>query len=378
MIETPRHTIGLTVQGKQLYGWTTYNIETSINGGAGTFALTIAFTKERLLMLVPDRVVTVTIDNIPIITGPIDIRNMSEGEDSISINGRDWCGRLVSESAPGFAFAGLDIEALVSKLAAPWFKVVAGDNARNRKVQLGKGHKAKPSSRPKRRHRTHRVTRVEPGQTRWQIIQEVCNQARLLAWSSGDGRELIVSDPDYDQAVQFRFFQPAAASLRIRESTVKGLGVRDSVADRYSQIILVGSGAGTDANYGVSVSARFAEAKNNTTIDGTGKDFFYPKRLVMQRDVASQADALNEVNFEMAKRDTEGHQVTVLAAGHGQLFEGSTSATIFCPDTIASVEDERIGLAGKYLVTACSYSSGRGAGEETRLTLVKKGAALAI
>ena len=61
---------------------------------------------------------------------------------------------------------------------------------------------------------------IEPGQTRWQVIETLCAQAGALAWAAGNGSELVVGQPNYDQEPQFRFFMPEAGSKRINEATV--------------------------------------------------------------------------------------------------------------------------------------------------------------
>lgn len=378
MIAAPLYTVSLDVNGKTIEGWSSYSIDVSMRSGAGAFHAQIPFDRQVWELVKEDSAAQIKINGVPILTGFIDERDLSVDDESITVIGRDWVGRLVQASAPGISFAGLDTGALLSKIAAPWFKAIVNSDARAKAVSLGRGHKVKPNNKPRRRHRTHRITRVEPGQTHWQIIEEICNQVGLLAWSSGDGRELIVDEPDYDQAVQFVFFKPRARSLRSQESTVIGMGQKRSTADRYSRIICLGSGAGTDANYGYSVGSRTGEARNNTASpDGTGIDFQFPKILVMQRDVASAQAARDEAEREMAKRDADGHVVTVKAHGHGQVLEGSSFPTLFTLNTLASVEDERIGLVGKYLITDINHSSDRPGGETSTMTLVRKGSELA-
>lgn len=378
MISAPRHTISVAVGGKQIFGWSSYNLAVSMTDGAGTFSIAIPFRRDVFDLVQPDRPIKILIDNVPIMTGFVDDRTLGVDEESITFYGRDKVGRLVQESAPGLTFAGLDTHALIAKLASPWFTKVTPNAGRNRKVALGRGHKARPSNKPHRTHRTHRLTRTEPGQTRWQVIEEICSQAALLAWASGDGLELIVAKPDYDQAPQFRFFKPRSNSLRGAESTVLGLGWRDSTGDRYSRVIVVGSGGGTNAAYGKSVTSRYGEAKNNpATREGEGLDFTAPKRLVVQRDVVSAQAARDEAKLEMAKRDGAGHTVTVKAHGHGQVLGANAAPTLFAVDTLASVEDERTGTKGVYLITSVNFQSDRHGGEVTTLELVRKGTELA-
>lgn len=357
------HAVSVVVDGREVRGWSAYDISTSMLDPADRFTLELPFDRAAWDLLRKDRPIKVRVDSVVILDGFIDDRELpeSDGEDVIQISGRDRVGRLVQESAPGIDFRGSDLVTLIGKLASPWFTKVTLSNARNRRVLRGRGQKVQAGKEPVF-VTTGRGTRIETGQMRWEAIEDLCSQAGVLCWSAGDGAELVVGRPNYNQAPQFRFFQPAADSARSAESTVLGMGVRDSTGDRYSEIIVVGSGGGTDANYGASVAARIGRARDEA-------DFSAPKRLVIERAVSSREMAQAEADREMARRKATGHRVTVRAPLHGQVVSGQYP-TIFAPDLVASVEDERTGLRGSYLIVGCAYSSRRNGGEETRLDLV--------
>ncbi|MEO7735160.1 MAG: phage baseplate assembly protein [Kofleriaceae bacterium] len=376
VVGTPQHDISVIVDGVQIRDWETYDITVDMTSPADHFTVRMPFQKDVWRLCRGDRPIRVLIDDVVALTGFIDERFVPEDDEAIEIVGRDRAGRLVDESAPGLDFSGLAMKALIEKVAAPWFTRVTLSNARNRNVIRGRGRKAKAAGEPLKLNTAKKIgTRIEPGQTRWQVIETLCAQAGVLAWSAGDGTELVVGQPNYDQEPQFRFFMPAANSTRIDESTVLGMGVRERTADRYSRVIVVGSGTGTDVNYGSRVASRYGEAKDNpSTKEGDGDAFSAPKRLIVQRSVASIAEAQELARREMARRDAHAQGLTVRCAGHGQVVAGAFT-TIFAPDTIASVEDERTDTKGTYLITACTYRSGR-TGEETLITLVPSGADL--
>jgi hypothetical protein len=83
-------------------------------------------------------------------------------------------------------------------------------NARNRRVLRGQGKRA-DGVEPVRLN-TRVGTRLEPGQTRWTVIEELLGQAGYLAWSAGDSAELVIGQPNYDQEVQFELRRPGAAA----------------------------------------------------------------------------------------------------------------------------------------------------------------------
>ncbi len=365
-----KHVVSVVVGGKEIGGWTEYQIDSSILNPADSFSLSRAFDRDAFDLCRPDAPVKVAIDRVPIITGFIDDREDPAADGTLAIRGRCKGGRLVQESAPSVSYEGLRLAALVTKLADPWFKKVSLSNARNRRVMRGRGRKARDSNKV---YIDSQVgTKIEPGQMRWQVIAELCEQAGYLAWSSCDGTELILGQPDYDQEAQYHF--------KVGDSGVLDVVPKDSVGDRYSMITVLGRGAGTDANYGYPVASRAGAAKNNpATIYGEGKDFTAPKRFVIadRHAIASRKDAELRAAREMARRDAGGHSVTVSAAAHGQVV-GGTEITIFVPDTIAVIEKPDRGLRAGYLITSCSYRCSREAGETTVLECVPKGAALSL
>jgi prophage tail gpP-like protein len=375
-IGTPQHDISVIVDGVQIRDWETYEITTDMTSPVDHFTMRMPFKRAVWDLCRGDRPIKVLIDDVVILTGFIDERLVPEDDEVVEIVGRDRAGRLVDESAPSINFSGLTMKALIERISAPWFTKVTFSNVRNRNVVRGRGRKAKAGAEPLKLFTQKRIgTRIEPGQTRWQVIETLCAQAGVLAWSAGDGSELVIGQPNYDQEPQYRFFMPAADSRRTHQSTVLGMGVRERTADSYSRVIVVGSGTGTDVNYGRTVASRYGEAKNNpATPEGDGDAFSAPKRLIVMRSVASIDEANELAEREMARRDAHAHGVTVRCAGHGQVVAGAFT-TIFAPDTIASVEDERTGVKGAHLITACTYRSSR-RGEETLMQLVQSGTEL--
>lgn len=368
-MSTRQHVVSVVCNGAEVRGWSSYDIRTSMVDPVDTFTLEMPFSRAAWDLLATDSPVRVVIDGVVVIDGFIDDIDIPEGDDLLQLSGRDRCGRLVNESAPGIDFRGMDMLTLVGQLASPWFDRVTLSNARNREVLRGKGKKARAGREPVF-VTTGKGNSIEPGQTRWQVIEDLCQQAELLCWSAGDGRELIIGRPNYDQAPQFHFFMPAAKTTRAADANVLGLGQHRSTGDRYSEIIVVGTGRGTDANYGAAVTSRVGRAVN---LDG----FSAPKRLVLEKAVGSIAEATAWANQEMARRDAQGRKTTVRAPLHGQIVAGR-NFTIFTPDLVVSIEDERIGTRGMFLMTACTYRSNRNGGEETSIDVAPMGQELAI
>lgn len=371
-IEPPKHRLSIVVDQQEVRNPLTYRVERSMTDGIDQFEFEFPFSREAWNLLATDRPCRVLVDDVPILTGFIDDSNTPDGL-VIKVGGRCKLGRFVQDCPPGINFAGLGIKELIEKLARPLFTKVTFTNARNRTLARGKGKKARASSEPVRLN-TRVGTRIEPGQTRWSIIEQLLEQAGYLAWSSGDGTELIVGQPNYDQEAQFLFYRPVPGS--VRAATVQSLAIRRSTGDRFSRVIVVGSGQGTDANYGPRVASRYGSARHNTeTPNGEGGDFTAPKVLVIQRSVKSAAQAQELAEAEMARRDAQADMVDIGAAGHGQLIAG-TRRTLFAPDLLANVVCERTGVRRPYLIESCTFEGGRDEAETSSMTLVRKGAVL--
>lgn len=385
-VDFPTHEITVELGGMTISGWTTYEINTSLLEPVSRFHMTIPFEREVWDLCIPDSSIRVLIDSVVVLVGLVDERMVPEDGEVVEVLGRSMMGRLVDESCPSFSFEGLDLFSLIRKAADvdsatpkkyPWFKTVTFSNARNRAVLRGRGKKAKAAGEPIKITTQKKIgSRIEPGQTRWHVIENAIAQAGYIAFASGNGTELIVGKPNYDQEPQYQFFMPKSGSDRSAESTVLGMGIREALTDRYSRCICVGSGIGTEANYGSSVASRFAEARNNELdAEGVGAEFLVPKRLIIVRSVDSIDEARELARREMARRDAHGATVTVLSQGHGQVVAGR-EVTLFAPDTIATVEDERTGFNEECLIVSCTYRCDRENGEQTLMELVVSGAEL--
>lgn len=367
------HNIRVIVDGKEVGGWTDYEISQSMRTPSDAFTLSRAFDRAAWDLLQPDRPIRVLIDEVTVLTGFIDDTDKSDsGEDTITISGRDKVGRLVQESAPAVSYKGLTERDLIGRLASPWFTSVVNSNARNRSVVRGRGRKAASGTEPIKLD-TRGGTTIEPGQARWAVIEELLKQSGHLCWSSGDGRELIVGLPQYNQLPQWSIFHPGEASKRGLEGNALGFGIKRSTGDRYSKIVVVGSGSGTDANYGSAVSSRYGEAKENpATPDGDGTTFSAPKRLVLVEDVQSRAEATALAKREMARRALDSLRVNAVLPLHGQVLAG-TRPTLFALDTMARVEDEVTGVRGAYLFDSLTFTGSRKNGQRTKVSCIPKG-----
>lgn len=370
---TRRHRVSVVIGNRQIDGWIDYDILNTMLEPADGFSLTRPFSLDAWKLCRLDEAIKVAIDGIVILDGYIDDRARDAKAGTMEIAGRDKSGRLVQTSIPNVSgWDGLQLDEAVRRLGSPWYTKVTLSNARNRSVARGKGHKAAAGAEPaffgvKGKLDEEHAGRLDPGEMRWNVIEQLCASVGLLCTSSADGRELVICEPNYAQAIQYLFRHGRSGS------TVRNMVLRESVRDAYALIECHGAGAGDDGDFGDNVTSFLGVAKDGPNPDGTGNHFLREKRLAMQqRAQASNAEAQRSAELEMKRRNFRLRQLTVDAPLHGQVVAG-TIATLFAPDTLARVIDEDLESDETWFVYACRFKGSRAGGETTELMLVPKG-----
>jgi prophage tail gpP-like protein len=391
MAEKRKHKISIIVEGVEIGGWEEYEITSSMIQPGDTFTMRRPFDPDAWNVLRRDARIRVFIDGVQVLDGFLDRRKYRSREHTFEISGRDRSGRLVQESAPSINYQGLEMTEAIRRLADPWFTKVSLSDARNRSLRTGKGKKVPTGNEPiVIKRATPAAGKVQPGQSRWAVIEEIVSQAGLICWSSADGRELVVGRPNYQQAAQFVI---RVGKQGGGETTCKELDYEEDNGDRYSVIAVVGNGGGTTQDFGISVSSRRAMVFDNEpkgsassgdkgwgNSDGTGRDFLYPKRLLMpERNFDANKDAQEIAEREQARRDFRRSLATATMPLHGQ-FSGTGSPTIFAPNTIARVvcEDFEPALDQDFLIYSCTYRGNREEGETAVLELVPRGTEIVL
>lgn len=372
-----RHKVTTITNQQQLGGWTEYEINVSMLEPASTFRLSRPFAADAWNLLPRDSRVRVQIDGNPVIDGFIDKRIKRSKDNTIEIEGRCRGGRLVQESAPRINYQGLELTQAAKQLVAPWFSTVTLSDAQNRKLRLGKGRRRVPAgNEPIIVRRTANGSgRVQPGTMRAAVLTELVSQAGLIWWTSADGKSVFIGRPNDDQAPSF-YIRKAKGSVSGGSSNCLDLIYAEDNGDRYSLIACVGTGGGTEQDFGIAVSTRRAFVTDNAdnTFDGTGADFIYPKRLLLpEKNFDSNHDAAEVVRREQIRRDFRRTTITAEMPYHGQ-WHSPVGSTIFAPNTVATITDEDFVpvLDLNALIYACTYRRAR-ANETTTLSMVPAG-----
>lgn len=374
------HDIRIVTNGAEIGGWTGYHVESSMLTPTCSFELRRAFDLQAWNLLRRDSDVRIEIDKTCILRGFIGLRDRSARGGTIVVQGRSRSGRLVDEAAPSVHFSGMSIEQAFKRLAAPWFAKFTLSDARDRRLRVGKGKRVASGREPviSINIRVPRRGIVHPGEKRAQVMHEIASRAGLIWWVSSDGETIYIGRPNHEQDPQyvFRHIEPGSTA----KNTVKELRIVEDDEDRYSLIMVGGTGGATPDDYGSNVTDRRGVVYDNPfsrrgdRTDGTGRDFIHPKRLFMpERDFDSYGDAQRVARNEQIRRDYKRHIVTVEAELHGQFLTPGGPPTLFTYNTVARVIDEEAKIDDTYLIVDCSYSSNRQQGEFTTMHMVPTG-----
>lgn len=369
--------VSIQIGGQEIRDWDSYDVELDLLQPADAWSVSMGGPSREIVRLCkPDAAVKVYIDNTPILTGFIDDRDVSVaagGGSSLDVSGRDRMGRLVDESCELLTYRGLTLEAFAKKVAAPWFTDVVLSNAQNRLLLRGSGPKSRAFAEPIISKTAKASKKVEPGESRWEVLSSFLEEAGLLCWSTGDGK-LFIGQANYDQEPQYDFRIPLAGSDDAESCNVKDARHTKSVGERYSKIIAMGAGRGDSSNYGARVMKRRAEVRDGDFSDGTGRDFTYPKTLyVADDDLRNIEQARERATREMAERDSGGLTLQLSVEGHRQ-----PGGPLFAPDTVASVSFPLVDESQPWYVTKVNFRCDRGSGQTTQLSLVPLGTELRL
>jgi prophage tail gpP-like protein len=398
-LSAPQHEISVLCEGQTVYRWLEYQIDVDMLEPADTFTLRVGPATAEVWDALPlDGEVQVFVDQSPIVRGYIGTRTRQISRSSgamIEITGLDKAGRLTRESMNLISFKQKTLGDLAREVASPWFSKISFSNARNRNLLRGRNSvKRQASVEPVNAGagniaanltytRTTAVDglasakdaprRVDPGQTRWDVLQEWLEGSGLLVWSAGDGAELIIGRPNYSQPAQYRFrLPPRGRNLPTAEHAIDWR-LTESVEERYRDVTVVGASRGNADNWGKRTLER-----SGTATDTTG-DFRRAKQLYLQDDsIRSATEALAKAKHELALRQAGGRELVLTMRGHGQLLEAERAPTLYAPDTIAEVVDEEQGTRERWLITSVNFSNGRQTGQLATLRMVPEGTELAL
>lgn len=337
---SPIPSIRLSIGGLSHDTWDGWSIESDLLTPADAFELEI-HTKQgtRLPSVVSEGApCSLTLDGDRVLTGQIDEyeHDVSRRGISIRINGRDRAAPLVDCSSPFVSMKEASLDQIIDQVVKPLGAY---------QVEI-RAEKAK----------TRRRIQIEPGQTAWEALLQVAEANGLWPWVEPDGR-LVIGGPDYTT--------PPVGVLILREdgvgNNVERLSVRRSIANRYSQITVLGQ-HGQYENDGLDTKrSHMRSVIEDETLARRG--IFRPK-VVIDSSSENQDMATTRARKLLADSRLEGFEIRAIVKGHR-----SQSGKVWTPGQRVVVRSEPHGLNDTYFLMSRTLRLSRGEGEITELRL---------
>lgn len=336
----PIPSIRLSIGGLSHDTWDGWSIESDLLTPADAFELEI-HTKQgtRLPTVVSEGApCSLTLDGDRVLTGQIDEyeHDVSRRGISIRINGRDRAAPLVDCSAPFVSMKEASLDQIIDQVVKPLGAYQVEIRAENAK--------------------TRRRIQIEPGQTAWEALLQVAEANGLWPWVEPDGR-LVIGGPDYTT--------PPVGVLILREdgvgNNVERLSVRRSIANRYSQITVLGQ-HGQYENDGLDTKrSHMRSVIQDETLARRG--IFRPK-VVIDSSSENQDMATTRARKLLADSRLEGFEIRAIIKGHR-----SQSGKVWTPGQRVVVRSEPHGINDTYFLMSRTLRLSRGEGEITELRL---------
>lgn len=336
----PNESIRLAIGGHTHATWDGWSVESDLLTPADAFEMEL-YTRDTVRLpdvLAEGAPCTLTLGRDRVLTGQIDEfeHDVSRNGVFIRINGRDLAAPLVDCSSPFVAMrdAGLAeiIEQVVKPLGISQVDIRAASAKTRRRIQ------------------------IEPGQTAWEALLQVAEANGLWPWMEPDGR-LVVGGPDYNAA-------PVATLILRRDgqgNNVERLAVRRSIANRFSQITVLGQHGQYD-NDGYDTSR--AHLRSVVSDDVLAKRGIFRPKVVIDSSSESQDMATIRARKLLADSRLEGFEIRAVVKGHR-----GGNGKVWTPGQRIIVRSEPHGLDATYFLMSRTLRLTRREGAITELRL---------
>ncbi|WP_095157191.1 phage baseplate assembly protein [Pseudomonas sp. Irchel 3E13] len=336
----PDESIRLSIGGLTHEQWDGWSVESDLLTAADGFELEL-YTKDATRLpavLAEGAPCSLTLGKDRVLTGQIDEfeHDISRQGVFMRINGRDRAAPLVDCSAPFVSMREASLEQILEQVVRP----------------LGVTQIEVRAAKPK----TRRRIQIEPGQSAWEALLQVAEANGLWPWVEPDGR-LVVGGPDYTA--------PPVGVLILREdgvgNNVQRLSVRRSIANRYSQITVLGQHGQYDNDGLDTKRAHLRSVVQDEAL--TRRGIFRPK-VVIDSSSENQDMATTRARKLLADSRLEGFEIRAIVAGHR-----AGNGQVWTPGQRVIVRSEPHGLDATFFMMARTLRLTRGEGPITELRL---------
>ena len=348
--------------GTEIDQWDSYSINSSFltptDGWSFTFGGEQKWSRVRHL-LQPDYRIRILIDDKPQLTGWIDsvevIAEPSSGV-RVTVQGRDVLRPLCKANIhPDVRIKGRTVAELIEAVLQMYYTPgnvpdVYLDNEANRALvgAVKGGKKTRDGVKAQVEY-----CQAHPSEGAFEFLARNLRRFGLWMWAAADGG-LVVAGPNYTQ-------QPSYVIQRVRgDKTPRVLTahVRWDRSNTPSSIRVKGKSAAKEFDKATVVES---------LVDREARQEHFVEPLYIVHDQAeSKAECLAFARQEMTEHKREELVYTCTCVGHSDRATGN----VYAVDTIATVNDEMLGVSGPWYVSERTFRKDLSGGTRTDLTLV--------
>jgi prophage tail gpP-like protein len=340
MQNDPKPSIRLSIGGLSHDTWDGWSVESSLLTPADSFELELFTTKTLLLpkVLEEGAPCSLTIDGDRVLTGQVDEfeHDVSRQGIFVRIDGRDLAASLVDCSAPFVSMREASLSQIIDQVVKP----------------LGITRVEIRAANPK----TRRVVQIEPGQSAWEALLQVATANGLWPWIEPDGT-LVVGGPDYTT-------EPVS-TLIMREDGVgnntQRLGVRRSIANRYSEITVLGQHGQYDPD---ELDTKRSHLRSTVQDQALARRGIFRPKVVIDSSSESQDMATTRARKLLSDSRLEGFEIRGIVKGHR-----AGNGKVWTPGQRVIVRSEPHALDDTFFLMSRTLRLSRGEGAFTELRL---------
>lgn len=324
--------ITVEIGGKDLFGWSTVEVERGLEQAASTFSLEIPgapIAEIAALGISPGAACVIRADGDALVTGYVDsVAPSYTGTDwRIAIAGRSKTSDLIDCSAtaePGH-WSKLTLAELAFELASPYGVDIAADVSLTEQL---------------RRHT------IDVGETVWESIERAARGSGVLVTDTTAG-ELLLTRAGAESAVD---------ALRYGANVLAGSAIFD-----HSQVYAVYRCKGQRA---IAAGDTLA---SSIFSDGEARDpgALRGRLLILHADAhATNGSCRSRAQWEAAARAGRSTSATYTIEGWRQ-----SDGELWAPGLLVTVDDPRLGLNGAMIISAARYSLSNDTGSRCEITV---------
>jgi len=337
--------VRLLIGGQYHEDWETYDVDSDLLIPADAWHVTMGLRQGDLPASGSEgAAVEVRVGTERVMTGRIDeiCDRVSKHEHTLMLSGRDKAADLVDCSAPIFTKRQATLGEIMAALTKP-FGIT--------------GHRIDADST-----RVLEKVTVEPGDTAWDALAHAAEANGLWPWFEPDGT-LVIGGPDYSQ--------PEVATLILRRdgrgNNVESLERRRSIAERYSELTVLGQTHGTTHEEGKhAIGAKMT--------DNDMAAIAYRPKVVVDHECDNGGVAVDRARKLISDARLRGFSLTARVKGHAIVAPGQPAdGKLWAPGQRVHVISEPHQIDAAFFLIGRRFTGGRQEGALTELRLVKDG-----